>query len=147
MQRRHRNLKPLIPLLALLAAALPQASLGCALVVGTGGQLGPNMAGTEMSTEGIGGITGTLTITSVLTASTITVEAPTYSAPVTGTAEVSYAGISGLTGVSQPYTSQRTSFQVPGLIGTAVVLVRNRIRSDAGLATGDYQTVTVVTCS
>lgn len=148
MQRWFRRLTPLLSLALAGSMLTPQLSLGCTLVLGTGGTLGPNMSGTEMSTEGQGGVTGSLTVAS-LTPSTITVEAPTYSAPISGTAEVAYSGISGLNGVNQPYTNQRTSFTVSGIsiLNPALVLVRNRIRALGGLATGDYSTITVVTCN
>lgn len=149
--------------LALLAGAMPAAAAnvdftgvvvaGCSIVASTNGTLGLNLTtGTTLGSEEVGGAPGSVTVLSI-GASTLTIDAParTSAAPsgyVTATeiVEVSYTGASGLTGISQAYTSSQTT-QSLGTIGASVLTVNNRIRNTNGFPADTYTTRTVITCA
>jgi hypothetical protein len=142
---------PPLLLIALLAAG-PAAA--CSLSLGVGGALGLSADGLRYGSGEAGGVARTLTILNLgLGAATITVEAPALAAWPNGfnagsaLVEVAYAGGGLLSGVTQPYTSGASQFEVPALLSVATILtLNNRITSTAGFASGSYQTRTIVTC-
>lgn len=149
--------------LALLAGALPAAAAnvdftgtvvaGCTIVASTNGTLGLNLTtGTTLGSEEVGGTPGTVTVLSI-GGSTLTIGAPTRtsSAPsgyVTADeiVEVSYTGASGLTGITQAYTTSQTT-QSLGTIAASILTVNNRIRNASGFPAASYTTRTVITCA
>ncbi len=149
--------------LALLASAMPAAAAnvdftgtvtaGCSIVASTNGTLGLNLTtGTTLGSEEVGGAPGSVTVLSI-GGSTLTIGAPTRTstAPsgyVTATeiVEVSYTGASGLTGITEAYTSSQTT-QSLGTIGASVLTVNNRIRNSNGFPADTYSTRTVITCA
>lgn len=123
----------------------------CSILAATDGLLGLVTDGTMLASEGaVGGLPGTVTILSI-GSNTIEVGAPSrvLSPPAydnTGEAvEVSYFGVSGLSLVTQGYTSTATSFS-PGSIAASVLTVNNRIVNPDGFVAGNYATRTEVTC-
>lgn len=149
--------------LALLASALPAAAAnvdftgivvaGCSITASTNGTLGLNLTtGTTLGSEEVGGLPGSVTVLSI-GGSTLTIGAPTRTstAPsgyVTGTelVEVSYSGASGLSGISQAYTSSQTT-QSLSTIAASVLTINNRITNSNGFPAATYTTRTVVTCA
>lgn len=137
--------------LLVLSVGATQAQV-CTLALGTNGTLALSADGTILgSQEGLG-VAGTFTVVSI-GSNTISVSAPTrVSAPPPGynsaseQIEVAYWGASGLSAISQGYTSSTTGFGV-GTIGVSLLTVHNRIVNPNGFASGSYTTRTVVTCS
>lgn len=144
----------MVPLLA--AALLATPASACGLALNTGGVLALSANGKIFGSGEVGGVPATFTVVNGLLDGpfTVTVEAPVLGAPPAGfqsgsaQVEVAYSGAGLLGSVSQGYISSRTSFNGPGLLSLAVVMtIHNRIRNDAGFASGTYTTKTVVTCS
>ena len=149
--------------LALLASAMPAAAAnvdftgtvtaGCTIVASTNGTLGLNLTtGTTLGSEEAGGTPGSVTVLSI-GGSTLTIGAPTRTSSAPGgysvgteIVEVSYTGASGLSGITQAYTSSQTT-QSLATIAASVLTVNNRIRNTSGFPAATYTTRTVVTCA
>ncbi|MDB5541860.1 MAG: hypothetical protein JWQ89_3587 [Devosia sp.] len=147
----------------LLAGALPAAAANvdfsgtvtasCSIVASTNGTLALDLAtGDTLGSDETGGVAGSVTILSIGN-STLTVGAPTRtsSAPVgyvtaNEVVEVSYAGASGLSAVTQAYTTSQTSRPL-GTIAASVLTINNRITNTSGFPAATYTTRTVVTCA
>lgn len=123
----------------------------CTLAVPTPGLLGLSSDGTILGSEEAGGLAATVTVVS-LGSNTITVGAPslaTYPGAYTPggeTLSLKYQGLSGLSGISQAYTSAQTSFGV-GLLPITDLIVDLKVVNSAGFAQGAYTAKTVLTCS
>lgn len=138
-------------LLFVVALPSPASAQLCAVVLGTGGTLALSSDATILGSQQLGGIAGTVTITSI-GANTINISAParilspaSYN-PGAEQVEVAYFGLGGLGVVNQGYTSSPTSFVVNTLPATILTL-NNRIVNPNGFAAGTYTTQTVVTCN
>ncbi len=122
----------------------------CSLLAKTDGLLGLSLDGDVLSSQGVGGLPGTVTILSIggndiaVGAPQLVSSPPGYEAG-SGTLEVSYFGLSGLSLVSQGYTTAPTTFNA-GSIAASVLTVHNRITNPDGFAAGNYSTRTTVTC-
>ena len=120
----------------------------CALSVTTPGTLALAADGKSISSQATGGIPAVLAIVSV-GSNTVSVAPPTLTASPAGysasgqTVQVAYAGLSGLSGVNQVYTSSTTTF---GVTLVSALQVNNKVTNDNGFAPGTYTTQTVVTC-
>lgn len=144
-----------LALTALAATALcaaPATAATCTLALSTAGVLALSADAMRLASNEPGGLPAAITIASIGT-NTVTVSPPSLAAYPSGfdpggaSLAVAYAGAGLLSGVMQPYTGQQTSFEVPGLIGTVILSLDNRITTSTGFAAGQYQTRTVVTCS
>ena len=123
----------------------------CTLAVPTPGLLGLSVDGKTLGSEETGGLAATVTVVS-LGGNTITVGAPalvtfpgTFT-PGSETISVKYQGTSGLSGVSQAYTTAQTSFAV-GILPITNLTVDLKVVNNAGYAQGSYTAKTVLTCS
>ena len=125
----------------------------CTLAVPTPGIMTLNSDGKSLSSDladGIG-VPATLTIIS-LGGNSITVGAPTLDTFPVGystagqSVQVAYTGLSGLSGITQAYTSSQTSFAV-GILPLTSLLVNMKIINNNGFKQGTYTGKTVVTCS
>lgn len=141
----------------ILAAALPllatpAAAASCTLALSAPGVLALSGDATRFASTEVGGAPATVAIGSIGT-NTVTISAPTLTAyppgfdPGSASLSLSYQGTGVLAGISQPYTSQPSSFEVPGLLGTVILNLNNRITASAGFSAGEYRTRTVLTCS
>lgn len=123
----------------------------CTLAVPTPGLLGLSADGKTLGSEETGGLAATVTIVS-LGGNTITVAAPTLVTypgaytPGGETLSLKYQGQSGLSGVSQAYTSAQTSFGV-GILPITNLVVDLKVVDNSGFAQGAYSAKTVLTCS
>ena len=123
----------------------------CSVALTTPGILALSTDGTVFGSEEVGGLSAAVSILAVGDY-TVTVNAPTrISAPGTYNStgesiEVSYSGLSGLSGITQAYTSSLTTFLIDTL-PLSVLVMNNRINNPNGFVAGTYQTRTVVTCS
>jgi hypothetical protein len=148
--------------LALLAGAMPAAAAnvdftgtvtaGCTIVASTNGTLGLNLTtGTTLGSEEAGGTPGSVTVLSI-GGSTLTIDAPTRTSTAPGGYSVGteivevYTGASGLSGITQAYTSSQTT-QPLGTIAASVLTVNNRILNSSGFPAATYTTRTVITCA
>lgn len=148
--------------LCLLAGTLPTMAVnvdfsgtviaGCTLSASTNGTLGLNYTtGTTLGSEETGGAAGSVTILSI-GANTLTIGAPSRTAQPgtyvsTGEAvQVRYQGASGLSSITQAYTSSQTT-QPLTTIAASVLTLHNRITNPNGFPDGNYATRTVVTCA
>jgi hypothetical protein len=125
----------------------------CTLAVPTPGIMSLSSSGKVLSSDladGIG-VPATLTIIS-LGGNTITFGAPTLDtypvaySPTGQTVQIAYQGLSGLSSVTQAYTSSQSSFAV-GILPITSVTVNMKITNNNGFAQGSYTGKTVVTCS
>ncbi|MEO6012661.1 MAG: hypothetical protein ABIQ30_03620 [Devosia sp.] len=148
----------LIRLIAVPFMLCANPALACGIALNTSGILAPSADFTRMGSSEPGGVAATFTVSNTLFGGDfrVTVDPPVLnSAPPagfnTGTAQyfVSYTGIGLLSFVSQGYTAGSSHFDVPGLLGALAVVMtlHNRITNSSGLASGTYQTKTVITCS
>lgn len=125
----------------------------CSLAVPTPGLLALNADGTELSSEEVGGLAAVATVLAIGSA-TVTVGAPDLTVTAGATnydatnevVEVSYLGASGLSTVSQSYTSSETTFNI-STIPLSVLTVNAKVTNPASFDAGDYRVRTVVTCS
>lgn len=125
----------------------------CSILVSTDGTLGINTDGDEISSTGtLGGLPGTVTILSI-GPNTIDVSAPELTDEpgdyddTNQVVEVSYEGIdTGLSGISQTWTSADSDFDLTGAISASVLEVNTRVRNEDGFAAGHYEITTEVTC-
>ncbi len=123
--------------------------LSCTLTLTTPGTLKLSADGTTLGSEQSGGVPAVLSIISVGT-NTVTVAAPTLTSspggydPTGQQLEVSYSGLSGLSGVNQSFTPDSSNFPVSVV---AALQVHNHVINTHGFATGTYTTQTVVTCA
>lgn len=123
----------------------------CTLAVPTPGLLGLSTDGKTLGSEETGGLAATVTIIS-LGGNSITVAAPTLVShpgaytPGSETLSLKYQGQSGLSGVSQAYTSAQTSFSV-GILPITNLIVDLKVVNNSGFAQGAYTAKTVLTCS
>jgi hypothetical protein len=125
---------------------------GCTLSASTNGTLGLNYTtGTTLGSEEAGGSAGSVTILSI-GSTTLTVGAPTRTNQPGGyvstgeAVEVRYQGATGLSSVTQAYTSSETTRPL-GTIAASVLTLHNRITNPNGFPDGAYATRTVVTCA
>lgn len=124
----------------------------CSVALGLNGTLNLSADGTILGSQEGAAVGGTVLILSVGT-STIEVAAPVriggnpagYDDSLEEL-EVAYAGLNGLSGVSQAYTDQATSFQAAN-IPLTTLNVHNRIVNPNGFVAGSYSMRTVITCS
>jgi hypothetical protein len=123
----------------------------CTVAVPTPGLMALSADGKTLGSEQTGGLAASVTIVS-LGGNSITVGAPSLQTyplaytPGSETVQVKYAGLSGLSSVSQTYTSSQTSFAV-GILPLTTLLVNMQIINNAGFAQGTYTAKTVLTCS
>jgi|GEM_PF-1548837 len=123
----------------------------CTVAVPTPGLMALSADGKTLGSEQSGGLAASVTIVS-LGGNSITVGAPSLVSsppaftPGEETIQIKYAGLSGLSSVSQDYTSAQTSFAV-GILPLTTLLVNMQIINDAGFAQGTYTAKTVLTCS
>ena len=139
---------------ALLAtASAGQPALACSIALTTPGTLKLSADGTRLGSQELGALPAALVVTSTsLFSSTLTVGAPTLSqypgtfSSSNANVEVAYTG-TGLASFSQAYTTAQTSVTIPGILGTVLLTLNNRITTSTGFASGNYQSQTVLTCS
>ena len=123
----------------------------CSLSVPTPGVMMLSADGETLGSDQLLGVPAELNIIS-LGANLISVAAPTLTShplayvPGSETIEMSYTGLSGLSGISQAYSSSPHSFSV-GILPLTVLLINNQSVNEDGFAQGTYTTKTVVTCS
>jgi hypothetical protein len=123
----------------------------CSVALATPGVLALSTDGTVFGSEEIGGVAAAVNILAVGNY-TVTVDAPTRTAAPGGynatgeNIEVSYSGLTGLSLISQAYTSAITTFDIDNL-PLSVLVMHNRITNANGFVAGTYGTRTVVTCS
>jgi hypothetical protein len=123
----------------------------CTLAVPTPGLLGLSADGKTLGSEETGGLAATVTVVS-LGGNSITVGAPSLVSypgaytPGSETLSLKYQGVSGLSGISQAYTSAQTSFSV-GILPITNLIVNLKVVNNSGFAQGAYSAKTVLTCS
>ncbi len=159
---RHIAVSSIIPAVFYLLSCAAAQSLDvdfdgtvssvCSLSLSTNGTMALSADGTVLGSEESGGLAGAVLILSI-GSNTIDVAAPVrVGADPAGyvstgeVLEVSYSGASGLSGVSQAYTSADTDFAASN-IPLSLLTLHNRIVNANGFAAGSYATRTVVTCS
>lgn len=125
---------------------------GCTLSASSGGTLALDYStGTTLGSEESGGDDASVTILSI-GANTLTIGAPTRTGQAAGyvatgeAIEVRYFGASGLSSITQAYTSSQTTHPL-GTIAASALTVHNRITNPNGFPDGNYSTRTVVTCA
>jgi hypothetical protein len=142
----------------MFAALMAQPASACGIAINTGGVLAPSSDYTRFASSETGGVAASFTVSNTLFGGDfrVTVAPPVLISPPpdgfnTGTAQyaVSYTGVGLLNYVSQPYTTGSSHFDVSGLLGALAVVMtlHNRISNSSGIASGTYQTRTVITCS
>lgn len=123
----------------------------CTLAVPTPGIMTLSGDGKTLGSDQTLGVPAELTIVS-LGANTITLAPPTLETYPAGyasgseTVQMSYNGVSGLSGVSHAYTSAQQTFSV-GILPITSLFINNQVVNTAGFVQGTYTTKTVVTCS
>lgn len=125
----------------------------CTLAVPTPGVMSLASDGKKLSSDladGIG-VPAILTIVS-LGGNTITVGAPTLESAAPGysttgqTVQVAYNGLSGLSSISQAYTTASSNFAI-GILPLTSLIINMQVLNNNGFPQGTYTAKTVVTCS
>lgn len=117
----------------------------CVLNLSTPGVLGQASDGTTLTSETGTGVAAIMAVTAVGTRPTLSVGAPTLTAPAAFTGSANTAiRYQALSGATQAYTSSATSFLAGALLDT--ITFNARVQSANGFASGTYTVRTTVTC-
>jgi hypothetical protein len=116
----------------------------CTLTLNTPGRLASTSAsGTQFHSESGG--TALVAVVATGLSPSVTVNAPTFTAPAASASSVAEIKYSSLTSGVHDYASSGSSYNMVGLLDT--LSIDARLTNPAGFTAGNYSVSTVVTCN